>query len=79
MGKKCGAWFVLKCPALGTFNMKMNYGYGTNTKGELLALWCILYFSNVLKVTRLMLAGDSKIIIDWLNNYNNLQVLSLQP
>ena len=79
MGKKCGAWFVLKCPALGTFNMKMNCGYGKNTKGELLALWYILYFENVLKVTGLMLAGDSKFIIDWFNNDNNLQVLDLQP
>ena len=59
--------------------MKMNSGYGTNTKGELLALWCMLYFENVLKVIRLMLEGDSKFIIDWFNNDNNLQVLALQP
>ena len=59
--------------------MKTNYGYWKNTKGELLALWCMLYFANVLKVTRLMLEGDSKFIIDWFNNDNNLQVLALQP
>jgi ribonuclease HI len=68
-----------KMPSFGTYRIKMNCGSGTNTKGELLALWCILYFANVLKVTRLLLAGDSKIIIDWFNNVNNLQVLSLQP
>ena len=79
MGKKCGVGSVLKFPALGTFNMKMNCGYGTNTNRELLALWCMLYFENVLKVTRLMMAGDSNFIIDWFNNDNNLQVLALQP
>jgi ribonuclease HI len=78
MGKKCGAGAVLKCPTLGTYRIKMRCGSGTNTKGEILALWCILYFANKLKVSRLMLAGDSKIIIDWFNNVNNLQVLSLQ-
>jgi hypothetical protein len=79
LGKKCGARDVLKCLVLGTYQIKMNCGSGKNTKGELLTLWCILCFENVLKVTRLFLEGDSKIIIDWFNNDNNLQVLSLQP
>jgi ribonuclease HI len=64
MGKKCGAGAVLKYPVLGTYRIKMNCRSRTNTKGELLALWCILYFANVMKVSRLLLAGDSKIIID---------------
>jgi len=64
MGKKCGAGAVLKYSVLGTYRIKMNCRSGTNTKGELLALWCILYFANVMKVSRLLLAGDSKIIID---------------
>jgi ribonuclease HI len=57
----------------------MNCGRGTNTRGELLALWCILFFASYKKVTRLQLVGDSKIIIDWFTNDNNLQVISLQP
>jgi hypothetical protein len=44
MGSKCGAGAVLKCPIEGTFRIKMNCGKGTNTRGELLALWCILFF-----------------------------------
>jgi len=78
MGKKCGARAVLKCPTLGTYKIKMKCGSETNTEGERLALWCILFFANKLKVSRLMLAEDSKIIIDWFNNVNNLRVLSLQ-
>jgi ribonuclease HI len=78
LGKKCGTGAILKCPVLGTYRIKMNCGSGINTKGEILALWCILYFSNVMKVSRLLLVGDSKIIIDWFNNANKLQALSLQ-
>ena len=48
-------------------------------KVEILALWCILYFAHLKKVTRLQLVGDSKVIIDWFTNANNLQVVSLQP
>jgi hypothetical protein len=76
-GAKCGAGVVLKCPVLGTYRLKMNCGRGTNTRGELLALWCILHFAYYKKVTRLQLVGDSKVIIDWFNNDNNLQVVSL--
>jgi ribonuclease HI len=78
-GTKCGVGAVIKCPVLGTFRLKMNCGSGTNTKGELLALWCILYFACFKKINRLQLVGDSKIIIDWFANDNNLQVISLQP
>jgi len=63
-GTKCGVGALLKFPMLGTFRLKMNCDRGTNTRGELLALWCILYFSSYKKVTRLQLVGDSKIIID---------------
>jgi ribonuclease HI len=78
-GTKCGAGAILKCPSLGTYKLKMNCGNGTNTKGEMLALWLILYFSYLKQVPRLLLMGDSKVIIDWYTNDNNLQVISLQP
>jgi hypothetical protein len=53
MGTKCGAGVVLKCLVLGTFRLKMNCGCGTNTKGELLSMWCILYFACYKMVNRL--------------------------
>jgi ribonuclease HI len=71
-GSKCGVGAVIKCPLIGTFRLKMNYGWGTNTKGELLALWCILYFAFFKKINRLQLVGDSKMIIDWFTNDNDL-------
>lgn len=78
-GNKCGFGALLKCPFLGTLRFKMNCGRGTNTRGELLALWCILYFACYKKLSRLQLVGDSKIIIDWFTNENYLQVVTLQP
>jgi len=57
----------------------MNCGRVTNTRDELLALWCILFFACYKNVTRLQLVGDLKIIIDRFFNENNLQVFSLQP
>jgi len=63
-GNKCGAGAILKFLDLGTFSLKMNCGSGNNTRGELLAMWCILFFSCYKKVKRLQLVGDSKIIID---------------
>ena len=63
-GDSCGAGAVLKCPMLATFRIKMNCGSGSNTKAELLALWFILYFAHLKKVTRLQLVSDSKVIID---------------
>jgi hypothetical protein len=43
-GEKCGAGAVLKCPKGGIFSIKMNCGMGTNTRGELMALWSLLFF-----------------------------------
>jgi ribonuclease HI len=77
-GNKCGFGALLKCPVLGTLKFNMNCGRGTNTMGELLALWCILYFACYKKLSRLQLVGDSKIIIDWFTNKNYLQVVTLQ-
>jgi ribonuclease HI len=63
-GEKCGARAVLKCRVLGTYIIKMNCRSGTNTRVELLALWCILFFAYYKKITRLQLVGDSNVIID---------------
>jgi len=49
----------------------MNCDRGTNTRGELLALWCILFFASYKKVKRFT--------IDWFTNDNNLHVIYLQP
>jgi ribonuclease HI len=57
----------------------MNCGSGTNTRGELLALWSILFFAHYKQVSCLQLVGDSKVIVDWFSFKHNLQVITLQP
>jgi hypothetical protein len=64
-GSKCGAGAILKCPELGFYSLKLNCGPGTNTRGELLALWSILFFAHYKQIKSLQLVGDSKVIIDW--------------
>jgi ribonuclease HI len=78
-GEKCGVGAVIKFPVLGIFKIKMNCGSGTNTRSELLALWSLLYFACYKKISILHLVGDSKVIIEWFNNVNELQVISLLP
>jgi ribonuclease HI len=78
-GSRCGAGVVLKCPVLGVYSIKMNCGHGTNSQGEILALWCILFFAHFKQISCLQLVGDSKVIVDWFSYKNNMQVISLQP
>ena len=53
-------------------------GKGTNTRGELIALWCLSAFANEKEVQFLQVAGDSKVVVDWLVNRDRLQVLNLE-
>jgi hypothetical protein len=57
----------------------MNCGSGTNTKGELLDFWCLLYFACNKNIAMLHLFGDSKVITEWFNHVNDLHVISLLP
>jgi ribonuclease HI len=54
-----------------------NCGQGTNTRAELLGAWATLYLASRLHIDTLLLIGDSRIIIDWLNNKSTLQVADL--
>ena len=65
-GGKCGAWAMLKMIDTKVFKLKMDRGKGTNTSGELLALWCLLYFAGKKQVSHLQICGDSKVAIDWM-------------
>jgi hypothetical protein len=78
-GEKCGAGALLKCQVQDVYSIKLNCGTGTNTRGELLALWSLLFFSLHKQVSCLQLIGDSKVIVDWFSYKNNLQGITLQP
>jgi ribonuclease HI len=77
-GSKCGAGVILKFPELGFYSLKLNCGPRTNNRGELLALWSILFFAHFKEIKILQMVGDSKVIVDWFSFKNNLQVSNLQ-
>ena len=51
---------------------------GTNTSGELLVLWFLLYFSLEKNLTSLQVAGDFEVSVDWLKKKCRLQVTNLE-
>jgi hypothetical protein len=77
--EKCGVGAMINCPEGYIFSIKMNFGMGKNTRGELLALWSLLYFPLHKQVYGLQLVGDSKVFFYWFSYKNKLQVISLQP
>jgi hypothetical protein len=45
-GGKCGVGEILKCIEGDIFSTKLSCGKGINTRGELLALWSLFFFSS---------------------------------
>jgi ribonuclease HI len=71
-GEKCGAGAVLKCLEGDIYSIKLSCCMGTNTRGELLAMWSVFFLALDKQVHCLQLVGDSKVIIDWFAYKNNL-------
>jgi ribonuclease HI len=51
---------------------------GTNTKDELFGAWVTLTLAKLWDITRLQVMGDSKVIIDWLNQKANLHAIDIE-
>jgi ribonuclease HI len=76
-GTQSGTGGVLHLSTNTYCRWTFNCGQGSNTRAELLGAWASLLLASRLNLDPLLLYGDSRIIIDWLNNKNNLQVSSL--
>jgi hypothetical protein len=46
-------------------------------KVEIQGLWGLLYFVNRLSISKMMVARDSKVAINWINDCSNLNLLYL--
>jgi ribonuclease HI len=68
---------VLRINEHSTINWTFNCGLGTNTRAELLGVWATLTLASRLHFSKLQVFGDSEIVINWLNNKGNLNVISL--
>jgi hypothetical protein len=60
------------------FTWTYNCCEGTNTKAKLLGAWTTLILATRLNILDLQVLGDSRIIIDRLNNKGKLQVIALE-
>lgn len=74
----CGVGEVLKITNGTKYKLSLGHGTSTNTKGEILALWSLLYFANLKHISQLHVAGNSKLIIDWMQEHCRLQVINLE-
>jgi ribonuclease HI len=77
-GSLCGAGGKLVLNSHTCFRWTLNCGTGSNMKAELLGAWASLILASRLHVNELLLLGDSKITIDWLNGLADFQVADLK-
>ena len=75
---KCGGGMFLRINEDHNFKLWMSCGSGTNSRGELMALWKLLQFASLNGIVSLHVFGDSRVIINWSNDLSKLQVLSLE-
>ena len=72
----CGAGGIIALSTHTIIRWTLNGGQGSNTKAELIAAWASLLLASRHSDT-LLLLGDSKLIIDWLNDLSDFHVAAL--
>jgi ribonuclease HI len=75
-GLCCGAGGTIKLSASLVHKWYLNCGSGTNSKAELMGAWATLFLANLLSLPKIQILGDSKVIIEWLNDKSELRVSS---
>jgi len=77
-GECCGAGVFFKSHATRITKWVLNCGAGTNTKVELLGLWASLTLATLWSIEKIQILGDSKVIIDWINQQVQLHAVNIQ-
>jgi ribonuclease HI len=77
-GLCCGAGGTFKSHQSRTTNWFLNCGAGSNTKAELMGLWVSLSLATVWSLNHILVLGDSKIIIDWINHNSKLHSVHIE-
>ena len=77
-GNLCGAGGKILLNFHSIIHWTLNCGQGTNTKEELMEAWASLISAQRLDINEMWLLGDSKVIIDWLNEKADLQAATLE-
>jgi ribonuclease HI len=77
-GLCCGAGGFFKFHTKRTTYWFINCGEGSNTKAELLGLWTTLALASLWSLDHLLVLGDSRVVIDWINKLCNLHSIQIE-
>jgi len=76
-GLYCGAGGKITISPQTCYRWTLNCGQGSNMKAELMGAWASCTLASRLHISELLLLGDSKITIDWLNGRADFHVADL--
>jgi ribonuclease HI len=77
-GANCGIGGTIFCTNSSVYRWFFNCGEGSNTKEELLGAWATLTLSKLLDLQFIQVLGDSKVVIDWLEQKGKLQAINIE-
>jgi hypothetical protein len=77
MGKCCAAGGFFKTHASRVTKWYINCRADTNTKVELMGLWATLTLASLWAIDQIQILGDSKVIIDWINQKGQLLAVNI--
>jgi hypothetical protein len=74
----CGAGGIFRSHHSRTTKWYFSCGVGSNTKAELLGLWTTLYLASSWSIKNIIVLGDSRVVIDWINHKSNLHSVHIE-
>jgi ribonuclease HI len=77
-GECCGAGGFFKTHSSRITKWFINCRAGTNTKAELMGLWATLTLAMLWSIEKIQILGDSKVIIDWINQKGQLHAMNIE-
>jgi ribonuclease HI len=77
-GSCCAAGGIFRTHDKRITKWYLNCGVGTNTKAELMGLWATLTLATLWAIDKIHILGDSKVIIDWINQKSQLNAVNIE-
>jgi len=77
-GRCCVAGGFFKSHDTRITKRYLNCGVGTNTKAELMGLWATLTLASHWTIDNVQILGESKVIINWINQKGQLHALNIE-
>jgi ribonuclease HI len=75
---RCGAGGTFKTHHSRITKWYFSCGVGSNTKAELMGLWTTLFLASSWSIKFLIVLGDSRVVIDWINQKSNLRSVHIE-